>query len=192
GRRRLPQESPARPRRRRAPRLQRHQLADQHAPALRPRRRPPGAALADQPRPRDPGAGQPARHHRGGRRRGRRPRPRRRGAGMSASDGSAPAPAGTQAITAGPGGPPPLRGQAVVSFVLGVLGLVPYTFGLAALPAVWLGYRAVYAVNASDGRLRGRGLGKAGLALGLVGLGVVAVWVVVIIAARLNATSARA
>ena len=111
---------------------------------------------------------------------------------MSASDGSVPAPAGTQGITAEPVGPPRLSGQAVVSFVLCVLGVVPYTFGLAALPAVWLGYRAVYAVNASDGRLRGRGLARAGLALGLVGLGVVAVWAVVIIAASLSATSARA
>jgi prepilin-type processing-associated H-X9-DG protein len=104
---------------------------------------------------------------------------------MSASDGTAPP-------VAPPDAPPRLSGQAVASLVLGVAGVVPYTLGLASLPALLLGYRAVYDVNASDGRLRGRGLARAGMALGVVGLVVVAAWLVVIVSARLNANAARA
>ncbi len=51
---------------------------------------------------------------------------------------------------------------AVVAFVLGL------SFVLA-LPALWLGVRAIREINRGDGRLRGRGLAIAALALGGLG-----------------------
>jgi Protein of unknown function (DUF1559) len=65
-------------------------------------------------------------------------------------------------------GPPAcLSASAVLSFILGLLAL-PLNI-LAGLPALLIGYRGLYAINASEGRLRGRILAVAGMALGTVG-----------------------
>jgi prepilin-type processing-associated H-X9-DG protein len=53
---------------------------------------------------------------------------------------------------------------AAASLLLGLLSLL--LWGLAGVPALVLGLQGVRAVNASDGRLRGRGLAVAGMVLG--------------------------
>lgn len=56
-----------------------------------------------------------------------------------------------------------LSRTALAAFVLGVSSLV--LFILTALPALYVGLQAVRDVNSSDGRLRGRGLAIAGMAV---------------------------
>jgi prepilin-type processing-associated H-X9-DG protein len=76
-----------------------------------------------------------------------------------------------------------------VSLVLGVLSL-----GLvivAGLPALLVGYRALYRINASEGRLSGRGLALAGMALGLTGSALTLVWGAALLFPWLYAASAR-
>jgi prepilin-type processing-associated H-X9-DG protein len=53
---------------------------------------------------------------------------------------------------------------ALASFLLGIAS-VPLLL-LAGLPALFVGYRALYAINASEGRLTGRRLAVAGMVLG--------------------------
>jgi prepilin-type processing-associated H-X9-DG protein len=62
--------------------------------------------------------------------------------------------------------PSRLSKTAVVAFVLGVSSL--FLSVATALPALYVGFRAVRAINSSDGRLRGRRLAVAGLILGSV------------------------
>jgi hypothetical protein len=59
---------------------------------------------------------------------------------------------------------PPVSRLAVASLVLGLL--TPLLWGLAGVPALVFGLQGLRAVNASDGRLRGRRLAVAGMALG--------------------------
>ncbi|HEY7159032.1 MAG TPA: DUF1559 domain-containing protein [Gemmataceae bacterium] len=59
-----------------------------------------------------------------------------------------------------------LSKTAVLAFVLGVGSLLLSV--VAALPALYVGWRAVRAINSSDGRLYGRRLAIAGLVLGIV------------------------
>jgi prepilin-type processing-associated H-X9-DG protein len=66
-----------------------------------------------------------------------------------------------------------------------VLGLVPLT----GVPAMILGLAGLRAVNASDGRLRGRRLALAGMALGAVGTALLAVGIVLIIVFQLRSVS---
>lgn len=66
-----------------------------------------------------------------------------------------------------PYGAPPTDGRAVTALVLGVLGLVacgPF----ASVPAIVLGRVATRAIDASQGRLGGRGIATAGFVLGIV------------------------
>jgi hypothetical protein len=67
-----------------------------------------------------------------------------------------------------PGATSPL---AITSLVCGVLGLTICS-GLASIPAVILGHVALRQINASRDAIGGRGLAKAGLILGYVGLGI--------------------
>jgi prepilin-type processing-associated H-X9-DG protein len=68
------------------------------------------------------------------------------------------------------------------------LGLFPLT----GIPAMLLGLAGLRAVNAADGRLRGRRLALTGMALGAVGTAVLAVGVVLVIVFHLRAVSQRA
>jgi hypothetical protein len=40
---------------------------------------------------------------------------------------------------------------------------------LTGIPAIWVGFRALRDIDASDGRLRGRGSAIAGIVLGVIG-----------------------
>ena len=69
----------------------------------------------------------------------------------------------------GPPGPQPATsGSAVTALVLGILGLVmcgPFT----AIPAIIVGRNATREIDASQGRLGGRGMAQAGYVLGIIG-----------------------
>jgi hypothetical protein len=74
--------------------------------------------------------------------------------------------------TPGPYGYSPAPRQnssdAVTALVLGILGLVmcgPFT----AIPAIIVGRKATREIDASGGRLEGRGMAQAGYVLGIVG-----------------------
>jgi prepilin-type processing-associated H-X9-DG protein len=69
-----------------------------------------------------------------------------------------------------------------------VLGLFPLT----GVPALLLGLAGLRAVNGSAGRLRGRRLALAGMALGAVGTAVLAVGLVLIVVFHLRSVSERA
>jgi ABC-type Fe3+ transport system permease subunit len=83
---------------------------------------------------------------------------------------------GTPPPTDGPYGPqPPYGGQsapthgsATTALVLGILSFV--ICGLLGIPAYIIGRRAEREVQASQGRLSGEGLAKAGWILGLVSM----------------------
>lgn len=62
--------------------------------------------------------------------------------------------------------------QAITAMVLGILGLV--CCGLASPVAIWLGRKSTQEIDASGGRLGGRGQAQAGFILGIVGT---ALWV---------------
>jgi prepilin-type processing-associated H-X9-DG protein len=79
---------------------------------------------------------------------------------------------------------------AVLSLVLGLLS--PVLSLAAAIPAWVLGLRALRAINASDGRLRGARLAAAGLILGIAATVVTAAGLVVLVLLHLNAGRDRA
>jgi prepilin-type processing-associated H-X9-DG protein len=86
--------------------------------------------------------------------------------------------------------PPRWSRSALVSFGLGLLSLLLLI--VTGLPALLLGYRSLYDINASEGRLRGRVLAVGGMILGGLGtLGAVA-YVLFLLFARLQQTSERA
>lgn len=76
-----------------------------------------------------------------------------------------------------PYAPPPTEGRAVAALVLGVVGL--FLCGpFASVPAIVLGRLAVRTIDASQGRLGGRGIATAGFVLGIVAT---VVWTLVIL-----------
>jgi hypothetical protein len=85
--------------------------------------------------------------------------------------------------------PPSNHGGALASMIIGIASLVlacAYGIGLLGAPvAWWLGARAKREIDASQGRLGGRGMAQAGFVLGIVGtvLLVLAVigWILVVV-----------
>jgi hypothetical protein len=78
---------------------------------------------------------------------------------------------------------------ALASFLLGLASLA--LFALTGLPALLLGLRGVRAVNASDGRLRGRSLALAGMVLGGLGTLVTVLGTLAIVVIHLRTVSDR-
>ena len=66
------------------------------------------------------------------------------------------------------GQPAPTHGSATTALVLGILSFV--VCGLLGIPAYIIGRRAEREVQASQGRLSGEGLAKAGWILGLIAM----------------------
>lgn len=100
-----------------------------------------------------------------------------------------------------PAAPPPNHGGALASMVVGIASLVLGCLagiGLLGSPvAWWLGAKAKREIDASQGRLGGRGMAQAGFILGIIGtvllvLAVVAVIAVVAIATTQGSTSGTA
>lgn len=76
-------------------------------------------------------------------------------------------------------GPPqyaPDHPQATTALVLGIVGIV-VCGGLLSPVAWWIGKKAVNEIEASQGRLGGRGAAQAGYILGIVGTCLLAVYV---------------
>jgi len=88
-----------------------------------------------------------------------------------------------------PSPPRPLSRLALVSLVLGVLSLLLLI--VTGVPALLLGYRSLYQINASDGRLRGRGLAIGGMLLGALGSLAAVAWLMLVILANLWRNSDR-
>ena len=65
------------------------------------------------------------------------------------------------------GYPAPEHPQAVTAMVLGILGLV--CCGLASPFAIWTGRKAMKEIDASGGRVGGRGQAQAGFIMGIIG-----------------------
>jgi prepilin-type processing-associated H-X9-DG protein len=84
---------------------------------------------------------------------------------------------------------PRTSGKAVASFVLGALALVLNLF--AALPALIVGYVSLREINHSDGRLTGRGLSVAAMALGAFVCLADVIGVAALIIVNLRLTAAR-
>jgi hypothetical protein len=63
---------------------------------------------------------------------------------------------------------PPTSGKATAALVLGIVGLVMCGL-LAGIPAIILGSQARREIDASQGRLAGRGAAQAGFILGIIG-----------------------
>ncbi len=81
--------------------------------------------------------------------------------------------------------PPRTSRAAILSLILGLL--TPILSLAAAIPAGVLGLRALRAIHASDGRLRGARLAAAGLLLGIAATIVTVVGLVVLVLLRFNA-----
>jgi prepilin-type processing-associated H-X9-DG protein len=79
---------------------------------------------------------------------------------------------------------PRLSGQALAGLLF---GLAPVTGPLA----LYFGYRGLYAVNASNGRLLGRRLAIVGMALGAVGTALLVVGSVALLLVKMRSTSDR-
>lgn len=58
--------------------------------------------------------------------------------------------------------------RAKSALLLGLVSVFCCGF-LTGIPAIWVGLRAIRDIDASDGRLRGRGTAKAGIVLGVIG-----------------------
>ena len=79
---------------------------------------------------------------------------------------------------------PPNHGGALASMVVGIVGLVlacAYGFGLLASPVAWyLGSKSMKEIDASQGRLGGRGMAQAGKIMGIIGTVLLAILLVVV------------
>jgi hypothetical protein len=99
---------------------------------------------------------------------------------------------GEQGYGGYPAPPPENHGSALAAMIVGIASLVlgcTVGIGLLGSPvAWWLGAKAKREIDASQGRLGGRGMAQAGFILGIIGtvllaLGIVAVILIVVVAA---------
>ena len=86
--------------------------------------------------------------------------------------------AGAPPSGAAPTGPAPTSGKAIASLVLGLCGLL---CGLAAIVGLIYGIIALSDINKSGGRLEGRGLATAGIAVSAVMICLQVIFTVVIL-----------
>lgn len=66
--------------------------------------------------------------------------------------------------------PPPNNPKAVIAFCLGLAAIVFCCGPFTAVPAVIVGRMALREIDAAPGAFEGRGLAKAGLILGVIGI----------------------
>ncbi len=87
------------------------------------------------------------------------------------------APHGVAAATYGP---PTNSGYAVAAMVLGILTL----YGIGSILALVFGYKARNDIDASGGRLKGRGMATAGVVLGWIGIGLMIIVIIMLTSAN--------
>lgn len=76
---------------------------------------------------------------------------------------------------------PPAHGSATTALILGILGVV-FCPLLLSIPAWVIGHKAMREIDASGGRLGGRGNAKAGFVLGIIGTAWGAISILLVIA----------
>jgi hypothetical protein len=74
---------------------------------------------------------------------------------------------------------PPTSGLAVASLVLGIVGFL--TAGMTAIPAVVCGHLSLSDIKKAAGRISGSGLATAGLITGYIGIGYLAIMLVMMV-----------
>lgn len=84
---------------------------------------------------------------------------------------------------------PPVSRGAVVALALGLAS--PVLLFLTGVPALWVGLTSLRAVNAAEGRLRGRRLAATGMALGGLGCAASVLGLLVIVFTTLQVRSQR-
>lgn len=84
---------------------------------------------------------------------------------------------------------PRISRGALVSLLLGLASLL--LLFLTGVPAIWIGLNALRAVNAGEGRLRGRRLAVAGVALGAFGCGAAVLGLAMVVFVTLHIRSQR-
>ena len=77
--------------------------------------------------------------------------------------------------------PPPTSGAATASLILGILGFVICPLICSVLALVF-GYRARNEIDASGGRIGGRGQATAGIVLGWIGVALCVLGIVLLVA----------
>jgi hypothetical protein len=75
---------------------------------------------------------------------------------------------------------PTTNGFAVASLVLGIVGLALCLVVVGPILALVFGYKARREIDESNGLQTGRGLATAGIVLGWIGVGLAALWIVLI------------
>lgn len=80
---------------------------------------------------------------------------------------------------------PPNHGGALASMIVGIVSLVlacGYGIGLLGAPVAWyLGSKALTEIDASQGRLGGRGMAQAGKVMGIIGTVLLGLLLVIIV-----------
>jgi hypothetical protein len=88
--------------------------------------------------------------------------------------------------------PPATPGVATAALILGICGIL-FSFCFIGIPcaivAVILGYKARNQIDASGGRLGGRGLAIAGLVMGWIGVAINALFIVLVIIGAVSSPS---
>jgi hypothetical protein len=84
--------------------------------------------------------------------------------------------------------PQPTNSNAVISLVLGIIGII-FCAGVLAPIAWYLGAQAENQIDASGGAEGGRGIATAGKILGIIGTVYLVVWLVIVIIALIAGTS---
>ena len=81
--------------------------------------------------------------------------------------------------------PPPNHGGALASMIVGIVSLVlacGYGIGLLGAPVAWyLGSKSLREIDASQGRLGGRGMAQAGKVMGIIGTVLLGILLVVVV-----------
>jgi hypothetical protein len=81
--------------------------------------------------------------------------------------------------------PPPNHGGALASMIVGIVSLVlacGYGIGLLGAPVAWyLGSKSLREIDASQGRLGGRGMAQAGKVMGIIGTVLLGLLLVVVV-----------
>ena len=84
--------------------------------------------------------------------------------------------------------PQPTNTNAVISLVLGIVGI--FLCGGILSPLAWyLGARAETEIDASGGAVGGRGVATAGKIIGIIGTVLFLIWLVIVIIALIAGTS---
>ena len=77
------------------------------------------------------------------------------------------------------GAAPPAHPQAQLAMILGIVGLVCFSF--VSPFAIWLGHKSMREIDASGGQLSGRGQAQAGFIMGIIGTALLCLGLIVLV-----------